>query len=104
MSDKFEAWYKKTFTVNMKFDLQDCWETAYDSGYNQGLVKGRTESKLMDRHTIETYVEKAVLDERERIVGLIRSWSKQSGDNAVFTESRRVMYAAIADLLERETE
>ena len=71
MSDKFEAWYKKTFTVNMKFDLQDCWETAYDSGYNQGLAKGRTESKLMDRHTKESIEEAATLKERERIVTLI---------------------------------
>ena len=83
----------------MKFDLQDCWETAYDSGYNQGLAKGRTESKLMDRHTIETHVEKAVLDERERIIKLlIKERAECKFINGVYWLKR------IADLIERETE
>jgi len=95
MRDKFEEWYAKTFTVNMKMDLENCWETAY----NQGLADGRAESKLMDRHTIETHVEKAVLDERDRIVKLlIKERAECKFINGVYWLKR------IADLIERETE
>jgi len=69
MRDKFEEWAGPEYgEYNHGFERRDMFKS-----YLQGLLDGRTESKLMDRHTIETYVEKAVLDERGRIVEMINA-------------------------------
>ena len=93
MSDKFEEMFETYFgslrkikgsisfgAIATKKDILNFWQAAQ--------ANARAD------------VEKAVLDERKRIAGLIRSWSKQSGDNAVFNE----IYATIADLIENQEE